>query len=1536
MGASERVVVEGGEGGASKMSPDIGPALKRMGLTRADTAYYIVRTTGPGVSAVKQRMLGLGAEVLSYVRYYSFIVRMDGKTVDSVAGLGEVEWIGAYRPEHRISKELRAHLASLESSPEVAGRRGARVGRDVVLDIHAFSAEGVADVRELVKRRGGRVEKVTQNRYVRKIRVRVPAALVDGLAELTEVRIMYKHAPIEENSDKAAEIMQVAEVWNTHGLTGTNQVIGHTDSGLDVGVTGALMNADFRGRIRAAFAWGRTNLNDWSDYSGHGTHTAGSIMGNGANSSGLYRGLAYEAEIVHQSGKDEDGSYGNMPDWGVLLEQAYTNGARIHSLSLASGMGGAYSSGIEVDTWSWNGGSPKELLLVSAAGNFGDAANTVGSPATAKNCLTVGSTYNDRPALGADDTNAVATSSARGPTDEGRIKPDVVAPGHWVVAPKTHAFTTAFEDDFESGLNGWTEENAAGPAVTPWFKTTVDSRSTANAWRYNATGPFDDFLVAPATMVTTGDGPFYVNFALKGTFDNVSLFCAFSTNGAPWQYISVFGGQYTGTFTNWRVFTVGVPEAMRGHSVTVALNPYDASSGTDSANFFVDDFAISTFFSSDDLWPWGLATRGDNVDTNYTLMKGTSMATPLAAGAAALVRQFYEDKKSHSPSAALVKGTLINGATDITPGTPRPDNDAGWGRVDLEYSLFPPAPRTIMFSDVTNGLAEGETDTVAISVTNSSEELRVTLVWSDAPGATLQNDLDLELTAPSMTTTSRSDSVNNIEGIDVPSPEVGTWVVEVSAPTVPSGPQPYALVVSGAVVPSTAPIPPGGFSGQAAGGSRIDLSWTRNASNDNVMVLANTNDVFVVPTNGSAYTPGTYMGPAQVLYNGGGTNFSHTNLSAGTLYYYRAWSVDGDLVYSPGVGARVRTALVPPQSESFETGFGCWRNSSISEIAWQTNALGTPSSSTGPAAAHDGAVYVYTEASTPGYPNKTFAFEADFDFAGLTRAELSFYYHMYGAGMGTLSVDIYDGSWHLGEWSLSGQQQTSEGAAWSNAVVDLTGYAGKSFVTIRFRGTSGGSFTSDMAVDAVHVLSPAPTVDHFEWSAVGARQVLDAPFQVVVKARDSITNTVTTFTNAVSIQGMVGGGVSVTSRVSNAGFESGGASWAATKQGLYTQAEEDQSSGAMPTEGTNYWRSYTHHNQLLNTGDFARINQDVDFTGVDTLKFDAKLYTPGVWGDLVKAEVLVGGTSVWTRTAQGEYLDQEVDVSSYTGVQSLELRSEVIVSAALSSHWVMYDNLRTAGVGAQTISVAPTNSTAFVGGAWTGSVTVLEFATNMCLRADDGDGHTGDSGQFDVGCMLAVTAGANGTVPVTGGWYHAGSDVAVTGAPDAYYDFAAWSGSGTGGIVSGSVTSSAITVRMSASYGLFAGFAARLAPRGTPEWWLASHDLTNGTFAQEELWDTDGDGMVAWREYIADTVPTNGASVLRVNGIDFGVNGTKIDWQGGVLATQWLERCTNLAAPAPAWQPVVTNVPPTATSTNHTDAAATNGPGGFYRIKARR
>lgn len=170
----------------------------------------------------------------------------------------------------------------------------------------------------------------------------------------------------------------------------------------------------------------------------------------------------------------------------------------------------------------------------------------------------------------------------------------------------------------------------------------------------------------------------------------------------------------------------------------------------------------------------------------YSNCSGTSMAAPSVSGSAAmLIERWRSAHSGDTPSPAMVKALLVNGAIDIT-SNPIPDNSQGWGRVSLPGSLgLGRSIYTVDQSDLID--ATGQIREFVLGVPEPSNPVRVTLAWTDAPGAVnanpaLVNDLDLEVivgantylgnvfSSGTSTTGGIADTLNNVENVYLSNP----------------------------------------------------------------------------------------------------------------------------------------------------------------------------------------------------------------------------------------------------------------------------------------------------------------------------------------------------------------------------------------------------------------------------------------------------------------------------------------------------------------------------------------------------------------------------------------------------------------------------------------------------------------------------------------------------------------------------------------------------------------------------------------------
>jgi hypothetical protein len=467
------------------------PAYKSERVS-AGKHHYIVQFIGPIKDRWVSRVRSAGAEIVSPHAGFSYIVRTSQAVLPKISALPFVRWVGHLPYSSRISPTL------ARGGKTPLPRRRVRPG---AYRVETFDSKDVGRIAAAARRLGFAVLSKDAPARLLIVESRKRDAALDrqirSLAAARGVRQIRERVLPRPSNNVATTIMgnNFAAVSATGPkLSGAGEIVAVCDTGLDTG-NPASIHPDFAGRVVAIKSYPITS--DWNSVinnaggndgpadfdSGHGTHVSGSVLGDGTASAGtaaVVRGHAFKAKLVFQAVEQEMKWKPNAPpnltrrryilsglpnNLKPLFQFAYDQGARIHSNSWGGGDPGVYDDQCrQFDQFVWD---HKDMCFVVAAGNDGTdndgngAINpmSVTSPGTAKNCVTVGACENKRPDFNterygewwpddfpvspfnqdsmADRPDEVVPFSSRGPTADQRIKPDVVAPGTFILSTRS-------------------------------------------------------------------------------------------------------------------------------------------------------------------------------------------------------------------------------------------------------------------------------------------------------------------------------------------------------------------------------------------------------------------------------------------------------------------------------------------------------------------------------------------------------------------------------------------------------------------------------------------------------------------------------------------------------------------------------------------------------------------------------------------------------------------------------------------------------------------------------------------------------------------------------------------------------------------------------------------------------------------------------------------------------------------------------------------------------------------------------------------
>ncbi len=437
------------------------PAIREDLRAATDDPYFIVQFYGPIKEEWKSGLAKLGVTILDYLPNYAYFVRMAPALADKVLAAHAVQWVGHYHPAYRLASD--EELAQAETD-----------GDRLAVEVSTFPGADAAAFRSGAEAVGATIELFeTRDDGALMARAWATRAQLPALAALRGVFRVEPYSQPQLHNDGATQTMHTRDLWKAsrnglqQDLMGAGQTGGLLDSGLDTNSTSPniLDFYDYTGgtttsRViyNAAGAGCGGSCTSTDSASGHGTHVAGTMVGNG------YASLAQRGLTSHATAADPYFDYawavGQAPEAKIAVVHVGGSGSAVYP-SVPTDWTTLYNQGARATNNSWGGAAYtyggnsrtadyvmwtyQDYLLVNSAGNAGPGAYTVSQPANAKNILTVGASDNHRSVWAGDgQTSSMLTVfSSRGPASttsgDTRFKPDIVAPGANVLSTRSTA-----------------------------------------------------------------------------------------------------------------------------------------------------------------------------------------------------------------------------------------------------------------------------------------------------------------------------------------------------------------------------------------------------------------------------------------------------------------------------------------------------------------------------------------------------------------------------------------------------------------------------------------------------------------------------------------------------------------------------------------------------------------------------------------------------------------------------------------------------------------------------------------------------------------------------------------------------------------------------------------------------------------------------------------------------------------------------------------------------------------------------------------
>ncbi|HEV2318984.1 MAG TPA: S8 family serine peptidase, partial [Verrucomicrobiae bacterium] len=731
-------------------------SIPRNLQAQSDPGAYLVQAQGPVSPGFRRLLAGAGASIVSYIPNNAYLVRASETVANALAASPLVQAVIPYEPYYKVQASL-LPMAQQSLPP------------DEQLNLGLF-ADDASDTIQQIEKLGGIILSEENSAAGYPIVKIEPPANWTAIAALPGVHIVEPFYHRKLANDLARTTLKISADSitgsNYMNLYGSNVVVEINDGGIDTNHPDFSNNHATPSRV----IYSAPGMD--VDTSGHGTHVAGIIAGDGYESTsvinasgspmpgskGQFRGKAPFADMLSMNflDSDQDLQQTAAETNALISNNSWGNGDESYDLEAAS-----YDAATRDALPFISGAQP--VLFVFAAGDGGGNADTIESPGTAKDVITVGALqefrYITNQVTNADGTvsqpwlpetvnsNSVWTTSPTGNASGdgnvgigtegtfGRFKPDVVAPGTFVVSCRSEQWdTNAYYHPTNNAVHDFPDLIPTNSVTTSPFQFFVPS-NTVNVIFYTVTNinspqglPPPGLPVMPIYVQTNSPAPGFGNI---GT-----------------NYVVLAPDPQT-LNQDWSVEV---------SNVTMSPLAYDLIVDVQTTNWMGNYFQVLQGMND------GLGTNGNW----YRYETGTSMSAPAIAGFLALIQDYFTNQYSSPfiPSPALLKAMAINGARPTAGFNVQINNLInleGWGLPNLSNSV--PAsitnvlgvPCSTFFRDqsVTNALATGDRETFMVTLNTNAFgnflPLRATLAWTDPPGdpaaaLKLVNSLELVVT----------------------------------------------------------------------------------------------------------------------------------------------------------------------------------------------------------------------------------------------------------------------------------------------------------------------------------------------------------------------------------------------------------------------------------------------------------------------------------------------------------------------------------------------------------------------------------------------------------------------------------------------------------------------------------------------------------------------------------------------------------------------------------------------------------------------